>query len=123
YERSAIHRRVEAGEEEPPCAACGGLLKPATVSFGEPMPLAAVQRAERAARACDLFVVVGSSLAASPAAGLPELALRGGAPLAIVNATETHLDPLATLLLREKAGLVFGELLERLRPRLASRSA
>ena len=120
YERTAVHARVEAGEEEPPCLRCGGILKPTTVSFGESLPVEAVERAERASRACDLFVVVGSSLVVYPAAGFPELALRGGADLVIVNATETHLDPYAALVLREKAGVIFSALLERLRPRLAA---
>ena len=119
-ERLAVHARVEAGEEEPPCLRCGGILKPMTVSFGEQLPVEAIGRAERASRGCDLFVVVGSSLVVYPAAGFPELALRGGADLVIVNATETHLDSYAALVLREQAGVVFPALLERLRPRLAA---
>jgi NAD-dependent deacetylase len=122
YEREAVHQRVEAGEQEPPCTACGGTLKPGTISFGEGLPAWEIRRADLASRACDLFVVVGSSLVVYPAAGFPEVALRGGADLVIVNATETHLDPHARLVLREKAGLVFAELMEKLRPRLASRS-
>jgi NAD-dependent deacetylase len=118
YERAAIHRRVEQGETEPACAACGGQLKPATISFGEPLPLQAIVRAERAARDCDLFLVVGSSLVVYPAAGFPEMALQGGAPLAIINTTETHLDSYATVLLRSKAGEALSGLLDRLKQRL-----
>jgi NAD-dependent deacetylase len=123
FDRLGIQRRVESGEDEPACTACGGILKPATISFGEAMPVDEVRRAERAAQRCDLFVVVGSSLVVYPAAGLPELAQRAGAPLAIVNASETHLDPYARVVLREQAGEVFAELVARLRPRLASRPA
>lgn len=123
YPRADIHRRVEAGEREPACEECGGWLKPATISFGESMPAEAVRRAEEAAASCDLFIVVGSSLVVYPAAGLPELALRKGARLAIVNASETHLDPLAEVVLRDKAGEVLSMLVERVCPRLASQPA
>ena len=122
YDRNAVHARIEAGDEEPTCLGCGGILKPTTVSFGESLPVEAIDRAQRASRECDLFVVVGSSLVVYPAAGFPETALRRGADLAIVNATETHLDPYAAVVLRDKAGVVFAELLNRLRPRLAGRS-
>lgn len=118
-ERAAVHGRVEAGEAEPPCQRCGGVLKPATVSFGEPMPADEVGRAERAARSCDLFVVVGSSLVVYPAAGLPELALQAGAPLAIVNASPTHLDPYAAVRIEAKAGEVLPDVVGRLPARIA----
>ena len=122
YDRAAVHRRVEAGQADPGCERCGGQLKPTTISFGEPLPKQAIQRAERASRDCDLFLVVGSSLVVYPAAGLPQLALRAGAPLAIVNASETHLDPYAAVRLDAQAGQVLSELLDRLRPRLVNRS-
>lgn len=120
YPRAEVHQRVERGEEEPACLRCGGILKPCSISFGEALPPAEVERAERAARACDLFVVVGSSLVVYPAAGLPELALAHGADLAIVNATPTCLDSLARVVLRERAGTVLPALVEALRGRLAS---
>lgn len=118
YPRAEIHRRVEAGEEEPACPRCGGILKPCSVSFGEALPTAALEQAQRAARACDLFVVVGSSLVVYPAAGLPELALACGAELAIVNATPTRLDGRARVVLRERAGVVLPALVEALQRRL-----
>ena len=74
----------------------------------------------RASRSCDLFLVVGSSLVVYPAAGFPELALRSGAQLAIVNVSETQLDPYAAVRLGAKAGQVLSELLDRLRPRLVN---
>jgi NAD-dependent deacetylase len=114
YTRLEVHARVEAGDEHPDCLECGGWLKPATVSFGEAMPADAMARAERAALACDLFLVVGSSLVVYPAAAIPELAVQRSVPLVIVNATETQLDVHAAVVLREKAGLVLREALERL---------
>ena len=101
--RTAVHERVLAGESEPACIACGGILKPTTISFGEPMPRGPLAAAERAVRAADLMVVVGSSLVVYPAAGLPLLAAQLGTPVVIVNQTPTPLDERATLLVRGKA--------------------
>ncbi len=112
YARPAIHQRVAAGEAEPPCATCGGILKPTSVSFGEPMPVDEVLRAEREARASDLFLVIGSSLVVYPAASLPSYALEAGATLAILNATETHLDDEAAVVLRGQAGEVLPPIVE-----------
>jgi len=105
-EREAVQARVLDGEEEPACRDCGGILKPTTVSFGEPMPRRPLARAEAAMRECDLVLVVGSTLVVYPAAGLPELAVRGGARLAIVNQTPTPLDDLAAAIVRGRAGAV-----------------
>lgn len=115
YERVKVQEWVIGGEKEPPCRACGGTLKPTTISFGEDMPVEAMMRAYAASRACDLFVVVGSSLVVYPAAGLPEQALRAGADLAIVNASETPLDRHATVLLEGKAGEVLPIVVARVR--------
>jgi NAD-dependent deacetylase len=102
--RAAVHERVLAGEAEPACRDCGGTLKPTSVSFGEPMPYEEVRRAEREALACDLMLVVGSSLVVYPAAGVPRRALDAGARLAIVNATGTPLDDRAHVVVRGRAG-------------------
>jgi NAD-dependent deacetylase len=102
--REIVHRRVLAGEEEPPCVECGGILKPTTVSFGEPMPRRPLTRGEALMRQSDLVLVVGSTLIVYPAAGLPEIGVRGGARLAIVNMSETPLDGLADVVVRGKAG-------------------
>ena len=104
--REAIQAELVAGVEVPHCARCGGLLKNATVSFGQSLPEAALRAAERAARACDLCLVVGSSLVVYPAAYVPIYAAEAGAPLVIVNATPTPLDSLARLVLRGQAGAV-----------------
>ena len=90
--------------EAPDCPACGGLLKTATISFGQAMPECEVARAQAAARSCDLFVVLGSSLVVYPAAGVPALAVRHGAELVIVNKEPTPLDNVAGLVLHATIG-------------------
>lgn len=106
YRRPEIHDRVLSGELEPACERCDGILKSTTVSFGQAMPRDAVRRAEIAVQQCDLVLVVGSSLVVYPAAGIPRLGLMAGAKIAIVNATPTPLDELATLVVRGRAGEV-----------------
>jgi NAD-dependent deacetylase len=106
FPRLEIHQRVVAGDFEPACAACAGILKPTTISFGQPMPREALRRAEAAVRECDLVLMVGSSLVVNPAAGIPRLAAMIGAKVAIVNATPTPLDGQATLVARGKCGEV-----------------
>jgi NAD-dependent deacetylase len=96
--------------EIPACRACGDLVKTATISFGQAMPAAAMARAEAGARACDLFLVLGSSLVVYPAAGLPLLAKRHGAQLAIVNREPTGQDAYANLVLHDEIGAVLREL-------------
>jgi NAD-dependent deacetylase len=90
----------------PACRACGEIVKTATISFGQPMPAEPMARAEAAARACDLFLVLGSSLVVYPAAGLPLLAKRCGAALAIVNREPTDQDAAADLVLHDEIGAV-----------------
>ncbi|MDQ2860338.1 MAG: Sir2 family NAD-dependent protein deacetylase [Pseudomonadota bacterium] len=88
----------------PACRSCGGPVKTATISFGQPMPEEAMARARAAALACDLFLVLGSSLVVFPAAAFPLLARRNGAKLAIVNREATDQDGLADLVLHEEIG-------------------
>lgn len=83
---------------------CGGLVKTATISFGQPMPEEAMRRAHEATLRCDLFLAVGSSLTVSPANGFPTLAKRNGARLVILNREATDHDPLADLVLHREAG-------------------
>jgi NAD-dependent deacetylase len=87
--------RVAAGDPDPPCRACGGILKSATISFGQALREDVLAAAVSAARACTLFLAAGTSLSVYPAAGLCELATRGGARLVIVNAEPTPYDRLA----------------------------
>lgn len=90
--------------EIPYCRRCGGLVKTATISFGQQMPAGPMARAEAATLACDLFLVLGSSLVVYPAAGFPLLAKRNGARLAIVNREPTELDAYADLVLHDEIG-------------------
>jgi NAD-dependent deacetylase len=87
-----------------PCAACGGIVKTATISFGEMMPEQAMRRAEEETLACDLFIVLGSSLTVYPAAGFPALACENGAGLVIVNQQPTDLDALAEVVIPASIG-------------------
>jgi NAD-dependent protein deacetylase/lipoamidase len=97
--------------EEIVCLHCAGLLKTATISFGQSMPEDEMRRATEAARACDLFLVLGSSLVVYPAAGLPIEAKRHGAKLIIVNREPTELDHHADLVLHAEIGPLMSETL------------
>ena len=99
-------RRVEGGEKAPRCRLCGGPLKPATISFGQSMPLDVMTRAQAAAEACDLLLAVGSSLVVEPAASIPRLARRAGARLIIVNREPTPLDGIADVVVQGEIGSV-----------------
>jgi NAD-dependent deacetylase len=103
-ELEPIRIHFEAHGEAPDCPECGGLLKTATISFGQAMPEREMERAERATRACDLFLVLGSSLVVYPAAGFPLMAKRGGAKLAIVNREPTDQDAIADLVFHAEIG-------------------
>jgi NAD-dependent deacetylase len=90
--------------EPPDCPSCGGIVKTATISFGQAMPEIEMERAERATLACDLFIVVGSSLVVYPAAGFPVLAKRRGTRLAILNREATEQDEIADLVIHAEIG-------------------
>ena len=98
--------RIKAGERAPNCRRCGGILKTATVSFGQAMPQDVMRKAETAALSSDVFLAVGSSLVVHPAAGLPLAAKRAGARLIIVNRAETPLDDVADLVIHAEIGKV-----------------
>jgi NAD-dependent protein deacetylase/lipoamidase len=104
YELAWVRERFEATACAPDCIACGGYIKTATISFGQAMPEAAMQRAEKLSGACDLFLAIGSSLVVWPAAGFPLLAKRSGARLVIVNRDPTDFDDLADLVVRADIG-------------------
>jgi NAD-dependent deacetylase len=95
----------------PVCDTCGGLVKAATISFGQAMPEAAVQRADEAARTCDLCLVLGSSLVVYPAAAIPQRARRSGAQLIILNREATPQDDDADLVIRAEIGETLGVVL------------
>ena len=99
-----IEADFKATGEPPACKLCGGIVKSATISFGQHMPEGEMDRAGRAALACDLFMAIGSSLVVYPAAGLPIDAKRNGAKLVILNRDPTELDYLADLVINAEIG-------------------
>jgi NAD-dependent deacetylase len=106
HELAALKALYQATGDLPACRSCGGIVKTATISFGQAMPEAPMARAEAEALACDLFLVLGSSLVVYPAAGFPLMAKQNGARLAIVNRDPTEQDPIADLVLHDEIGSV-----------------
>ncbi|MBK3524320.1 MULTISPECIES: SIR2 family NAD-dependent protein deacylase [Streptomyces] len=106
--------RVAAGEPDPPCLECGGILKPATVMFGERLDPVVLGEAAAIAKACQVFIAVGSSLQVQPAAGLAGVAADHGARLVVVNAEPTPYDDRADEVIREPIGTALPALLARL---------
>ncbi len=102
----AVLDRVRAGEADPGCPDCGGILKSATVSFGQSLDAADLARAERAAASCDVFLAVGTSLAVFPVNQTVPIAARSGARVIIVNAEPTELDALADVVVPGSIGAV-----------------
>jgi NAD-dependent protein deacetylase/lipoamidase len=109
HEIADLRAVFERDGDVPPCDKCLGHVKTATVSFGQAMPVLAMKRAEEETLACDLFIVLGSSLVVYPAAGFPQLAKENGARLVIVNREETGLDRLADLVLHTPIGDTMGD--------------
>ena len=105
--------RVRAGEDDPACTDCGGILKSATISFGENLVPEDLERAQREAGRADVFLALGTSLVVYPAAALPEVALRTGARLVIFNAEETPFDTYADAVCRDRLGEVLPALADR----------
>ncbi len=98
--------RVDGGEPDPPCVRCGGILKSATIAFGQSLDPATVRRAVEAASSCDLFLAVGTSLQVQPVASLVPVAAATGARIVIVNADPTPYDEHVDAVLREPIGTV-----------------
>ncbi len=109
YELGPIREAFERDQTIPTCELCGGLVKGATISFGQPMPDEPMRRAREETLGCDLFLAVGSSLVVYPAAGFPALAKENGARLVILNRDPTELDGLADLVLNREIGPTLGE--------------
>jgi NAD-dependent deacetylase len=102
-ERAPVERvlvRLQAGDEDPACRSCGGILKTATISFGQSLVMEDLRRAELAAHSCDLMLAIGSTLAVYPAAAVVPIAKQNGARVVILNAERTEMDDLADALLR-----------------------
>jgi NAD-dependent deacetylase len=106
--------RVRAGDDDPACLVCGGMLKSATISFGQSLVPEDLERAQQAAAGADVFLAVGTSLGVYPAAALPELALRSGATLAVLNGEPTPFDDQADVVARERLGTLLPDLVARI---------
>ena len=112
-ERAPMERaldRVRSGEEDPACRTCGGILKSATISFGQGLVASDLMRAERAARSCDLMIAIGTTLAVFPVAGVVPTAKESGARVVILNAQPTEMDGLADAVLRGPIGTLLPQL-------------
>lgn len=112
YSWEEIFKLLEEGKEVYNCKLCGGLLKPATVSFGQSLPEEALREAQRLSGRCDLFICIGSSLVVYPAAYLPEKAKNAGAKLVIINREPTPLDQIADMVFRGEAGDVMSQVVK-----------
>ena len=109
YELKPIKKNFLENEIVPYCDSCGGIIKTATISFGQSMPEEGMQMAQRKTLGCDLFITIGTSLVVYPAAGFPKLAKEIGANLIIINNEPTDFDPIADLVIHEQIGKVFSE--------------
>jgi NAD-dependent deacetylase len=112
-ERAPMERalaRVAAGEEDPSCRSCGGILKSATISFGQQLIQEDLQRAERSAQGCDLVLAVGSTLQVYPVAGVVPVAKQAGAQVVIVNADPTGMDHFADVIVLARIGEVLADI-------------
>ncbi|MEM7252060.1 MAG: Sir2 family NAD-dependent protein deacetylase [Pseudomonadota bacterium] len=104
YELAPIREAFEADGTLPICEACGGIVKTATISFGQSMPQQQMMRAQEETEACDMFIAIGSSLVVYPAAGFPAYAKDRGASLVILNRDPTDFDGIADLVLNREIG-------------------
>ncbi len=109
YELDDIYANFERDEHLPICDLCEGIVKTATISFGQQMPAGPMRRAEEETFACDVFLVLGSSLVVFPAAGFPVMAKRNGAKLIILNRDPTPLDDMADLIVNAAIGESLGD--------------
>ena len=105
--------RVEAGEEDPPCLCCGGMLKSDTISFGESLVPEVIDRALRSSRECDVLVAVGSTLSVTPVNSMVPIARAAGARVVILNGSPTEMDAVADVVLRGDISDLLGRLVAR----------
>ncbi|MEE8166387.1 MAG: Sir2 family NAD-dependent protein deacetylase [Myxococcota bacterium] len=115
-ERAPMRRaldRVVAGEDDPPCRSCGGILKSATISFGQELVARDLRRAEDAARDCDLLLAIGSTLGVYPVAAMVPIAKESAARIVIVNAEATEMDAIADCILRGSISDILPQLVPR----------
>lgn len=119
YPREQIQDRLGSGIKVPRCDSCGGIMKPATISFGQAMPERETRQAETKAAACDLFLVAGSSLVVYPAAQMPLIAKDSGARLIIINLTPTPHDPYADITIHDRTGPALSQIVDRVKANLS----
>jgi len=120
WPREEIERWLDEGIEIPTCDECGGIMKSATISFGQSMPVEEMMEAQRWSRESDLFIVIGSSLVVYPAASMPIYAAQSGAKLVIINRDPTPFDDMATVVINKGAGDVMTSVLEEVKGRSAT---
>lgn len=120
YDREKVQQRWRNGEKAPRCGDCGGPLKPATISFGQSMPERETEESYQRSSACDLFIVIGSSLVVQPAASMPLIAKRNGAKLVIINRDPTSFDDMADMTIHGQAGPIMASILENVKKALVS---
>lgn len=113
-------RRVADGDPDPTCRRCGGIVKSATISFGQPLDAEVLDRARRAAESCRLLLAIGSSLSVQPAAGLVPVAAGSGARVVVINAEPTPYDELADVIIRDPIEQALPSLAALAHSRLAS---
>jgi len=118
YSREEIQSRLELGEKVPRCDACGGITKPATISFGQAMPERETREAQERAASCDLLLVAGSSLVVHPAAQMPLIAKDSGARLVIINLMPTPHDRYADIVINEKTGETLSQIVDQVKAKL-----
>lgn len=119
FKREEIQKRMdEQGVSPPRCEDCQGILKPATISFGQPMPEWETRETQKRSANCDLFMVIGSSLVVYPAAEMPVIAKQRGAHLVIINMAPTPHDTLADVIIRSKAGDTMSEIVSLVKAKL-----
>ena len=106
YELADLEAQYQRTQQIEPCSLCGGLIKTATISFGQAMPEDAMQRAAELTSGCDLMIVLGSSLTVYPAAAFPEHVAQRGDKLVIINQQPTGLDSVADLVINEGIGTI-----------------
>jgi NAD-dependent deacetylase len=115
YPRDYAHDKMLAGEKVPRCGKCNGILKPATVAYGQSMPERETREAEERSSTCDLFLAAGSSLVVYPAAQMPVVAKQNGAKLVIMNFTPTPHDRYADVVIAEKTGETLSKIVARVK--------
>ena len=119
YPREQIQARLGSGIKVPRCDSCGGIMKPATISFGQAMPVRETREAETRAAACDLFMVAGSSLVVYPAAQMPLIAKDSGARLIIINLAPTPHDSYADIVIHDKTSPALSQIVEQVKASLS----